>query len=78
MTPEQSEALIKTVERIDTRMEMLIANGGSKGMVPELQRTVLKHANQIAFWRGAIAVLAFLLMFLGTAFAGHIWLGGGH
>jgi len=78
MTPEQSQTLIDTVARIDTRMEMLIANGGSKGMVPELQRTVSKHADQIAFWRGAIAILAFLLMFLGTAFAGHIWLGGGH
>lgn len=78
MTPEQSQELMETVTRIDTRMEMLIANGGSKGMVPDLQRTVAKHAGQISFWRGAIAVIGFILMFIGTAFAGHIWFGGGH
>ena len=73
MTPEQTQDLIDKVTTIHTKMDLLIANGGSKGMVPELQRTVAKHGTQIAYWRGAIAVVGTILLLLATAFAGHVW-----
>lgn len=78
MTPEQENTLLTSVTEIHTKMEMLITNGGSKGMVPELQETVKKHAEQIIFWRGALAVIGFTLVLLSTFFAGHIWFGVKH
>lgn len=73
MTPEQENTLLTSVTEIHTKMDLLITNGGSKGMVPDLQKEVKKHEAQISFWRGAIAVIGTTLMLLATAFAGHIW-----
>lgn len=62
---------------IHTKMELLITNGGSKGIIPELQRNSAKHDNQITFWRGALAIIGFSLLILATFFAGHVF-GGAH
>lgn len=75
LTPEQSSELMATVTRIDTKMELLISNGGSKGMVPELRAKVDEHDSQIAYWKGAVAVVGFLLLVFGGVFVAHV-LGG--
>lgn len=62
------------IVEIHTKMELLIANGGSKGIIPEMQRTIDKHQEQIVFWRGALAVMGFSLILLATFFAGHIYI----
>lgn len=70
MAPQTDHDLL--VE-IHTKMELLITNGGSKGIIPEMQKTVDKHNNQIIFWRGALAVIGFGLLLLATFFAGHVY-----
>jgi len=72
ITPGDVYEIKSTLTRLDTKMEMLITNGGSKGIIPEMTRAVGKHEKQINFWRGAIAVIGGLLMIFGGTLLAHI------
>lgn len=80
MTPEQEQALMATVTETHTRMKMLVNEDGSKGMVPEVKADIKKvdgrvdeHDKQINFWRGAIALLAFMIVVFGGILCVHLW-----
>jgi len=82
MTPEQEDHLITTITKVGTKIDMLISDDGSHGMVPEqkinhaiLENVVVEQGKQISYWKGAIAVVAFLLLTLGGAVLAHV-LGG--
>lgn len=49
-------------------------------MTPEqeaqLLETVAQHDKQISYWRGAIAVIAFVIIVFGAVFAEHLLKGG--
>jgi hypothetical protein len=76
MTPDQENELIQNVSKIGTKMDMLISDDGSSGRVPEMARTITRHDRQISYWKGAIAVVAFLLLMLGGEVVAHILKGG--
>jgi hypothetical protein len=46
-----------------------------EGKVPELEVSVESHSSQIAYWKGAIAIVGLLLVALGGVLLTHI-LGG--
>jgi len=82
MTPDQENHIIQTITKVGTKMDLLISDDGSRGLVPEqkvshvlLEIEVVKQGKQISYWKGAIAVVAALFLALGGAFAAHI-LGG--
>ena len=82
MTPEQEAELLRTVTRTGVKMDMLVSDDGSRGQVPELRAgheelrsTVGEQGKQIAYWKGAIAVVGVLLLALGGAVLAHV-LGG--
>jgi hypothetical protein len=59
------EILVLTAERVKTLDERFIS----------VETTQLEHAKQIAFWRGSLALVAFLLLTFGTFLVAHV-LGG--
>ena len=73
MTSDQASDILQSLSRLETKMELLITNGGSKGLIPEMRRDVDKHDRQINFWRGALAITGFLLLLFGGAFLTHIF-----
>jgi hypothetical protein len=82
VTPEEERVLIERSLKTGTKMDMLIGDDGSTGMVPEMKErhetlslTVSKQAEQISYWKGAIAVIALLVLALGGVLISHI-LGG--
>jgi hypothetical protein len=70
--------------RIDERTEnMHLQLLGPDGRVPKLEKAQediedvqKKHAEQINFWRGGLALCGFVVLAFGAAFLIHIW--GGH
>jgi hypothetical protein len=82
MTPDQEEQLIHTVTKVGTKMDLLISDDGSSGMVPEVKRAhikldgvVVRHGEQLAYYKGAIALAAVLFIVFGGVLLAHI-LGG--
>lgn len=73
MTPEQEEHLMTTVTKVGTKMDALISDDHSSGLVPEVQAKVQTHDQQINFWRGAIYVIAGILTAVVSALAAHIF-----
>lgn len=45
------------------------------GKIPKLETKVETHSEQISYWRGAIALLAFLFLIAGAVGAWHIFSG---
>jgi len=76
MTPEQETQLLTTVTETHTRVKMLVSEDGAHGMVPAVTKRVDAHDRQISYWKGAIAVVAFLVLALGGVLAAHLM--GGH
>jgi hypothetical protein len=79
MTPEQEVILLQTVTKVGTKMDMLVSDDGSHGQVPELKAGHDKlataqneQAQQISYWKGAIAVVAFFLLVFGATFVLHL------
>jgi hypothetical protein len=66
------EFVVENLTEVRTKMELLISNGGSKGLVPELRKDVDDHEKQINRWKGALGVLTFLLLLLGGTEIWHI------
>ncbi len=42
------------------------------GKVPRLESIVEKHASQISYWKGAVAVIAILILAFGAVLAEHL------
>jgi hypothetical protein len=72
MTPDQEEELLSTVKKVGWKMDTLVSDDLTKGSVPVLQSIVGKHSDQINFWRGAIAIVGFLLVVFGAILATHL------
>ena len=86
MTPDQEARLLETVTATNVKMDLLISDDASRGIVPELKvrQTVLEKAvddniKDWVFWKGYIkgglAVIAALFLALGGVLAAHL-LGG--
>jgi hypothetical protein len=69
------EILLRVDERTTALHNELIGPDRRSGRIPKIEETQKKHAEQINFWRGAIAILAALLTILGAAFMNHVWAG---
>jgi hypothetical protein len=72
MTPAQEDEMLEKLTAIHTKMEMLITNGGSKGMIPDLRNDVDEHDKQINRWKGAVSIIGFVLLLLGGTEVWHI------
>jgi hypothetical protein len=72
MTPDQEAHLLNVVTKTGTKMDALISDDHQDGLVPEAQRSIQKHSDQINFWRGSIAVIAFMLLVFGAILATHL------
>jgi hypothetical protein len=75
MTPEQEAHLLNVVTKTGVKMDALISDDHQDGLVPAAQRDIQKHSDQINFWRGAIAIVGFVLIVFGGILVTHI-LGG--
>ena len=73
MTESDHDLLIRMdakVTEIHTEMTQ------PQGRVPRLESVVKEHSSQINFWRGGIAVCAFLILVFGAVLLAHML--GGH
>jgi hypothetical protein len=82
MTPEQESQLLETVTATNVKMNLLISDDGSHGLVPEqklahaiLESAVVEQGKQISYWKGGIAVVSFIILVFGVVLLTHI-LGG--
>lgn len=72
----------EVLARLDTKMETLIGNGGTKGRIPDLEHDVADHAEKINTATGSVrtamwfvAGLGALMLGLGGVLLAHV-LGG--
>lgn len=72
MTPDEEAHVLRTVTRIGTKMDALISDDHATGVVPELKLKVDRHDSQISYWKGAIAVVAVLMLALGGVIFAHV------
>jgi hypothetical protein len=79
MTPDQEYELLTTVKKTGWKMDTLVSDDLTKGAVPELKADhdllKAKVMDQFSYWKGAIAVVAFLMLVFGSVLAVHL-LGG--
>lgn len=84
MTPDQETHLLTTITKVGTKMDLLISDDGSRGLVPEqkvnhaiLEAAVSEQGKQMAYWKGyaraTIAIIAALFLVFGGVFAAHLW-----
>ena len=69
------EILLRVDERTTALHNELIGPDRTSGRIPLLEQAQRKHAEQINFWRGAIAIIAVLLTIFGGAFLSHVMAG---
>lgn len=77
MADSDREILVRIDERTKAVHEELIGGPGRKGRVPQLEEEQAEHTRQIAFWKGAIALVGFLVLAFGALFLGHVLASGG-
>ena len=72
MTPDQE----KKLDRIGWKLDILVSDDGNEGQIPRLRDdhdTLKANVNsQLSYWRGAIAVTAFLVLVFGGILITHI------
>lgn len=73
MADSDHDLLVRIDERTESMHVQLL---GPDGRVPNLEKTQKKHAEQINFWRGGLALCGLIVLAFGAAFLVHIW--GGH
>ena len=71
MTPEQHDILVT----IRTKMDALISDDHATGLVPEIKGKVMDHDLKFSYYKGAIAVVGFLILVFGGVLFAHV-LGG--
>lgn len=76
MTPEQENELLETVKKTGWKMDILVSDDLKTGKVPDLevahQNLKLDVNSQISFYKGAIAVISFVILVFGAVFAEHV------
>lgn len=72
MAENEREILLRVDERTKTLHDELLGVDRRGGRIPQLEEAQRKHADQISFWRGAIAIIGFLLLVFGGAFIAHV------
>ena len=72
----------EVLTRLDTKMESLIGNGGTKGRIPDIERDVKDHSTRINSFDGSVRTIIWvitaiggLLLSMGAVFVAHL-LGG--
>lgn len=58
---EQGKTLAAISQSMTDTRERLFGANGLPGALTKLETTVVRHTDQISFWRGSIAVIAFVL-----------------
>jgi hypothetical protein len=70
MTDSERDVLLTRVDTtVNDLKEGLI---GEQGRIPKLEAAKDEHAKQINFWRGALALIAFLLLTFGGVLLAHV------
>lgn len=73
MTPDEQDILRQHGEAlasISTNIDLLRKD--LNGKIPKLEKKVEDHSDQISFWRGAIAIVAFFLLLVGGVETWHV------
>ena len=65
MVETDREILGRIDERVRSLHAELVGGDGREGRVTQIEKRQEEHGKQIAFWRGAIAVLAILIVAFG-------------
>lgn len=67
---------VETNTIVKTMRSELLGGDGREGRIPKLETRQDEQASQINFWRGGIAVCAFLILVFGALLLAHMM--GGH
>jgi hypothetical protein len=70
MTSEDHDLLVRIDENVNHLKSEILGSADREGRLPEAEKTLEKHAAQINQWRGALAILAFLLL---VGLGGEAW-----
>ena len=72
MLENERDILLRVDERTKYLHDELVGPDRASGRIPRLEGAQKKHAEQISFWRGAIAIIGFLLLIFGAMLAQHV------
>jgi len=60
----------EVLTRLDTKMETLIGNGGTKGRIPDLEHDVEKHSAQLNSASGSLKTAMWFMAWIGALLLG--------
>lgn len=75
MTPADHDLLIRIDENVGHLKDEILGSDDREGRLPAAEKSIIQHEKQLNFWRGALALLAFLFILAGSVGAWHIFSG---